>query len=553
MRTPDYYHAARITFIYIIVAGAWIFVSDNLLGLLIEDKNLLTNLSALKGLGFVLVTAALLYLERVSSERASRKVQDALQKAEHRYRDMFENAPVGIFQATPEGRYTGANAVFARMLGYDDPRDLAGIFIDSTPEQSADLYEKLAHSEGGRLQYERQYTRRDGRRIDANLHIRLVRDESGRMPYMEGFVEDITERKADEQRIEQMADIVRWSQDAIYSVLPDNSFMSWNPAASTIYGYSAEEIEGRNAAILFAPETLQERARLRALVFSGHSVSEYETVHVRKDGSRLNVSLTYSPIKDAAGNVTGISAIVRDVTERTQIMQRLEEQQKALREYAHRLVESQEDERRRLSRELHDDTLQDMVALAQRIELARTALDRDHIVAARRLDELQTLAKEMIIKLRRISNDLRPLILEDLGIAAAVQFVSDELEDQMPGCSVHCEIIGREQRLEPDVEITAFRIIQQALNNVRMHAPYSTSVEVSLTFEDKGIAAVVQDDGPGFTVVDTEELVRQGHLGLAGMQERASLLGGQVEVASSPQAGTAVTMRLPYIATPATV
>ncbi|MCL4505004.1 MAG: PAS domain S-box protein [Chloroflexi bacterium] len=551
MRTPDYYHAARISLIYIIVAGSWIFISDNLLGLMISDRNLLTNASALKGLVFVLVTAALLYLERVGSERANRRIQDALEIAEHRYRDMFEDAPIGIFQATPDGRYTGANTVFARMLGYDDPRELAGKLIDTTQESSAGLYDNLARSADGRLQFERQYRRKDGKLIDANLNIRLVKDDANRRPYLEGFIEDITERKAAEQQIEQMADIVRWSQDAIYSVSPDSRFLSWNPAASAIYGYSAEEIEGKSAAILFAPDRMDERVRLRALVFSGQSVSEYETVHVRKDGSRLNVSLTYSPIKDTAGNVTGISAIVRDITERTQIMQRLEEQQKALREYAHRLIESQEDERKRLSRELHDDTLQDMVALAQRAELSRTALDRDHSVAVSRLDELQALAKEMIVKLRRISNDLRPLILEDLGIAAAVQFVSDELEEQMPGYSVRCEVCGEEQRLDADVEITAFRIVQQALNNVRLHAPNATSVEVKLCFENSGIVAVIQDDGPGFTVVDTEELVRQGHLGLAGMQERAGLLGGQVQVISSPQAGTTVRMRLPYVAAPA--
>ena len=117
----------------------------------------------------------------------------------------------------------------------------------------------------------------------------------------------------------------------------------------------------------------------------------------------------------------------------------------------------------------------------------------------------------------------------------------------MPYCDVNCEISGDERRLDPDVEITTFRIVQQALNNVRMHAPSTTRVEVSLVFEERDIQASVQDNGPGFVMLDIEELVRQGHLGLAGMQERASLLNGQVTVASTPQAGTTVTLRLPYL------
>jgi len=346
-----------------------------------------------------------------------------------------------------------------------------------------------------------------------------------------------------------MADIVQSSQDAIYSVSLDSRFTSWNPAATRIYGYTPEEIEGKGASILFAPDRLGERERLRELVFNKHSVSQFETVHVRKDGSRLDVSLTYSPIMGTAGQVTGISAIVRDITERIQIMARLEEQQKTLRAYAHRLIESQEEERKRLSRELHDDTLQDLVALAQKAELSHTALERDQAVAGRRLDELQALAKDMIVKMRRISNDLRPLILEDLGIAAAIQFLGDELASQMPNCTVRCVIEGDDQRLDPDVEITTFRIVQQAMNNVRLHAPNAASVEVALSFGATGIEVCVSDDGPGFNVVAIEELVRQGHLGVAGMLERARLLDGEVLVTSGSQAGTTIIVRLPYIPT----
>jgi signal transduction histidine kinase len=151
----------------------------------------------------------------------------------------------------------------------------------------------------------------------------------------------------------------------------------------------------------------------------------------------------------------------------------------------------------------------------------------------------------MVIKLRRLSNDLRPLILEDLGIAAAVSFLNDELAHQMPGCEVHYEVIGEERRLESDVEVTVFRIVQQALNNVRRHAPGATWVDVRLTFTPDDIRVTISDNGPGFMPQESHDLMRQGHLGLAGMRERADLLGGEVDITSNPATGTTITLTLP--------
>jgi signal transduction histidine kinase len=195
---------------------------------------------------------------------------------------------------------------------------------------------------------------------------------------------------------------------------------------------------------------------------------------------------------------------------------------------------------------LHDDPLQDLVALAQRVELARSALERKPETVAPRLEELQLMAQDMIVKLRSISNNLRPFVLEDLGIVAAVQSVGDELAQQLPNCAVHYDIKGTLCRLDSDVELTAFRIIQQAAYNVRSHASSARNVRFSLSFEENCLVADVQDDGPGFDVSDTQTLLRQGHLGIAGMQERAGLMGGEVKVISTPQTGTMIHMRVPY-------
>ena len=224
---------------------------------------------------------------------------------------------------------------------------------------------------------------------------------------------------------------------------------------------------------------------------------------------------------------------------------RLAEQRATLRRYAVQVLQSQEEERKRISRELHDQTVQDLVGLGQRIELCRSDLDHDHDAARQRLDELQSLAEGALADVRRLSNALRPFILEDLGLPAALNALSEELAQQIPGARVHCEIVGDERRLAPELELSAFRVIQEALTNVRKHALDATRVNVTLYFETWGVLVTVEDNGPGFHPPDVQAVVQQGHLGLAGMYERANLSDGEISITSAPGQGTIIAFRLP--------
>lgn len=224
---------------------------------------------------------------------------------------------------------------------------------------------------------------------------------------------------------------------------------------------------------------------------------------------------------------------------------RLGEQQAALRHYALEVLRGQEDERLRISRELHDGTVQGLVALTQRIELCADELDETPAAARARLRELQTLAHKTLTEVRRLSNNLRPSILEDLGLVAALRVLTRELGEQLPQVHVDCEIVGPAVRLSPELELAAFRVAQEALANVRKHAHGATQAKVVLLFEDEGLMLTVEDDGCGFDVPATANLIREGHLGLAGMVERAQLLGGGLEISSVPSQGTTITLRLP--------
>ena len=228
-----------------------------------------------------------------------------------------------------------------------------------------------------------------------------------------------------------------------------------------------------------------------------------------------------------------------------QMVIQLAEQQTVLRQYAHKALLSQEEERHRLSLELHDGTLQDLVGLAQRVELCGNELDRDPQLARGRLDELQKLLVQTIGDVRRISNALRPPVLEDFGLSVALDILCKDLELEKPNLQCEYTVSGTTQRLQPDLELAVYRVVQEALANIRKHVKDATMVRVELTFGETDIQATVKNDGAVFANQDVRSLVRSGHLGLAGMYERARLFGGTLNLTTDPLQNTVVSLRLP--------
>ncbi len=228
-----------------------------------------------------------------------------------------------------------------------------------------------------------------------------------------------------------------------------------------------------------------------------------------------------------------------------QMADQLQEYQTSIRDYLAFLTRGQEEERHRLARELHDDTTQGLIGLAQRIEMAQKALTGDPALASSRLAELKEMTTGILQDIRRFTRDLRPTYLEDLGFLPALETLVREL-DQRGDLRATFEATGDIQRLPLDLELTAFRIAQEALNNVARHAQAS-HVRLEVRFADEGLTIYVEDDGVGFTAPERPwELARDGHFGLMGMRERALMFGGHLSIESSPGKGAKVTAFLPY-------
>jgi signal transduction histidine kinase len=214
-----------------------------------------------------------------------------------------------------------------------------------------------------------------------------------------------------------------------------------------------------------------------------------------------------------------------------------------MRFYARQILRAQEDERKRIARELHDDTAQMLVALSRRLDALTPALGPLPDPTRQRLEQLRELTANTLQGVRHFSQGLRPPVLDDLGLLPALEGLKVDLEEE--GIEVALQVYGHKRRLSSEVELVLFRAIQEALNNVRRHSQASRVV-VEVEFGDSRIKITVEDDGQGFEVPDRMvDLIATGKLGLIGMHERARLLDGTLTIRSQPGRGTIVIVDVP--------
>lgn len=251
----------------------------------------------------------------------------------------------------------------------------------------------------------------------------------------------------------------------------------------------------------------------------------------------------FDAIKESVGGISEVRHLQMELME---MARKVQAAQEGLHDYIGAITSAQEEERMRLARELHDDTIQAVIALKQRIQLAQKSVKTQSGHQA--LRELETLAEETVENLRRLTRALRPIYLEDLGLVTALEMLARETS-QANHLEVDFRRSGHERRLSREVELALYRIAQEALNNVVHHAR-ATRASLHIGF-DKEIKLEVTDDGAGFSVPKSPtDFAQSGHFGLLGMRERADLIGGRFEVQSAQSlkgdagCGTRLSVRL---------
>ncbi len=242
--------------------------------------------------------------------------------------------------------------------------------------------------------------------------------------------------------------------------------------------------------------------------------------------------------------VGGILEIRRLQAELVHLAQKVQAAQQGLRGYIGAMTAAQEEERRRLARELHDDTIQALIALKQRVQLAQ--MDMKDETSARSLAELSSLTEQTIENLRRLTGALRPIYLEDLGLVTALQVLAREASQAMD-LQVEFHKVGPERRLPAPAELAIYRIAQEGLNNIARHAQAS-SASLTFSFLPGEVVLEVADNGKGFEVPKSPaEFAPSGHYGLLGLYERAELIGASLKIQSTPGEGTRLSVRLPTL------
>jgi signal transduction histidine kinase len=269
----------------------------------------------------------------------------------------------------------------------------------------------------------------------------------------------------------------------------------------------------------------------------GEAIAQpYEQHLLRKDGTEATLKITTSPIF-SDGKLVAFQNIARDITKEKQM-------QENLRYYLQEITRAQEEERKRIARELHDSTAQTLIALLHQLDNLLGEKAEMPVREAKTLWSFYEDIRDVLREVRRFSRDLRPSILDDLGLLPALEWVTGELQKEY-GVYTTLKVTGSERRFSPEAELTLFRIVQEALRNIAKHAQASKA-EVRLQFDKQKIRLTISDDGAGFKPPESlGDLLHSGKLGLAGIRERVQLLRGSLKLNSEPGKGTTLIVRAP--------
>lgn len=312
----------------------------------------------------------------------------------------------------------------------------------------------------------------------------------------------------------------------------------WNAAAARLLGLPAEEMLGRHFCRLYSEQEMRlnapERELAHAADFGLYEATEWRA---RADGSPIRVTWSLARVLGSRGEVTGFLLTMRDVTEAYREQETLRHSLEELRDLASHLHAVREAERGRIAQEMHDELGQTLTCL--RMEISALLQDGSPADARETKQLLLGQLDAAIRSMRRLSTELRPRILDELGLSAAVEWQADEFQSRTGiACSLQQPL--PEVALDKERSSALFRIFQEALTNVARHSG-ATRVDVLLAQTPDGITLDIQDDGCGF---DPQRSDRRS-MGLLGMRERAISFGGRVEVASTPGHGTRVRVSIP--------
>ena len=467
------------------------------------------------------------------------RYQKELEESEEKFRTVVEQASDAIFISDEDGNYADVNARAAKLTGYSKKEllqmNVYDLFPDEDLAEAPFKFDELR--QGLPVLTERTIRKKDGKTVTVEISANYLGD--GRF---QGIMRDVTERKKAEEALKTSEHKYRvlFDQNPLPMWIishPQRMFVDANEAACISYGYTKEEF------LKMSIEDLHPERELFSLKYDLKRIKPGIRnfgirTHIKKDGSEIKVNIISHDI--VYEDSRAILALANDVTEKFEAEENLQRSHEAMRELASHLETVREAERTHMAREIHDELGQQLTGLKMDISWLNRKIKSDDKAVNNKMKDTIELIDKTVITVRRIATQLRPSILDDLGLVAAMEWQTDEFEKRAEikaGFTSNISYVN----VKPDVATGIFRIFQESLTNVLRHSK-ATKVETFLSVDNDTIVLNIKDNGIGFK---EEDISNKKTLGLLGMKERVLLIKGTYEINGNTGSGTSVIITVP--------
>ena len=468
---------------------------------------------------------------------------------------IVESSDDAIIGKTVDGLITSWNKGAEKLYGYT-PEEMIGqpVTILAPPDRSDEMPNILVRLRRGNQveHFETERVAKDGRRLHISLTVSVIKNPAGQVVGVSTIARDITERYlADEQikrsqrqlaEAQHMARIGSWNWD-----LQSNA-LNWSDELYRIFGVDPQAFNPAYENFVMEFVRAEDRTLVRDVVESALKAQEPYSFYnhiLRPDGEERVIHVRGDTVSDEHGNPVRMFGTAQDVTERKQAEGRLRATTEQLRALSARIQSAKEEEGTRIAREIHDELGGALTSLRWDLESFDKVISESEgqsqlQVLRERIESMLRLTETTIGTVRRISSELRPSALDDLGLVLAIEWQARQFQART-GIICRCDCSLENLDLDREQSTAAFRIFQEALTNILRHAQ-ATRVDITMEGEDREFVLTISDNGRGIT--ETEKS-RSQSLGLLGMQERAYLTGGSIKISGFDGKGTVVTLRIP--------
>ncbi len=472
-----------------------------------------------------------------------KRAEEEMSDREYVYRSLYDNAPIMMHSIEPkDGTLVSVNNHWLEVLGYgrsevigQSPTDF--LTLSSRRDVVGEVLPEFFRT-GFDKDIEIQMVKKSGEVIDVLLSAVALKDETGQITNTQAFIVDVTERKRAEEALreseERFRELYEGAPLAYISVSLDGHIRMVNRGAEELLGYPRDALIGRSVIDLYAdtPMGKEEARSIDKRTRAGEEFRDKELQMATAERRPVWVSVTVRPVRDRHGAIVERRGIVTDISERKSA-------EETRRELA--VVE----ERNRLAREIHDTLAQSLIGIMIQLETATKLLVREPEAAGAEIQSARDLAQRSLEEARRSVWELHSARREFIDLTSAIRQEATSTTEDTVQLSV--EVEGTEpESIDPRNELTALRIAQEALSNVRRHSK-ARRATVRLSYGVSEVRILISDGGVGFEPSRTKGILSAtGGFGLTSMQERARLAGGNLEIRSAPGRGTQIDARIPY-------